>query len=113
MRPWAEYLAANGYTVDLPRLPGHGTALEDMLETDWMDWSAAAEAASACVDITANRFSSVPGTVIHLAASAQSAMRVIGAPSSDGKAIAGMVASANGGAVAVVEGTVLAAPACH
>jgi carboxylesterase len=31
--------------VDLPLLPGHGTSVEDMLETDWSDWSAAAAAA--------------------------------------------------------------------
>jgi hypothetical protein len=78
----------------------------------WVD-VAASDMATACADLTANRFSSMPGTVIHLAASAGSSMRVIGAPSSDGKAIAAMVAAANGGAVANVEGTVVAAPACH
>jgi carboxylesterase len=45
MRPLAEALAASGFTVDLPLLPGHGTAIEDMLPTRWPDWSAAAEAA--------------------------------------------------------------------
>ena len=45
MRPLAERFAAEGYTVELPLLPGHGTAIEDMLETSWADWSAAAEAA--------------------------------------------------------------------
>ena len=43
MRPLAESLAAAGYTVELPRLPGHGTAMEDMLPTRWADWSGAAE----------------------------------------------------------------------
>ena len=43
MRPLAESLAAAGFTVELPRLPGHGTTLEDMASTDWDDWSAAAE----------------------------------------------------------------------
>jgi hypothetical protein len=78
----------------------------------WVD-VAASDAGTACVDLTANRFSSVPGTVIHLAALPQASMRVIGAPSYDAHAIAGMVAAANGGAVAVVEGTVVAALACH
>ncbi|HEX9460124.1 MAG TPA: hypothetical protein VGA84_13310, partial [Thermoanaerobaculia bacterium] len=78
----------------------------------WVD-VAASDMATVCADLTANRFSSMPGTVIHLAASAHSSMRVIGAPSSDGKAIAAMVAAANGGAVAAVEGTVVAAPTCH
>ena len=30
MRPWAEHLAAAGFSVELPRLPGHGTA--------WRTW---------------------------------------------------------------------------
>ena len=47
VRPLAEALAADGRTVELPRLPGHGTAVEDMVETGWADWSAAAEAAYA------------------------------------------------------------------
>jgi carboxylesterase len=45
VRPQAEALAAAGYTVDLPLLPGHGTAVEDMIPTRWDDWSEAAEAA--------------------------------------------------------------------
>ncbi|MFZ4668007.1 MAG: alpha/beta hydrolase [Microthrixaceae bacterium] len=45
MRGLAEAYAAAGYTVDLPRLPGHGTSVEDMLTTGWADWSSAAEAA--------------------------------------------------------------------
>ncbi len=45
MRPLAEVLATVGYTVDLPLLPGHGTAIEDMVPTRWEDWSGAAEAA--------------------------------------------------------------------
>jgi carboxylesterase len=45
MRPLAEALAAAGFTVELPRLPGHGTSVEDMATTRWEDWSAAAEAA--------------------------------------------------------------------
>ncbi len=45
MRPLAQVLATVGYTVDLPLLPGHGTAIEDMVPTRWEDWSGAAEAA--------------------------------------------------------------------
>ena len=45
MRPLAEAAAAAGYTVDLPLLPGHGTAIEDLLPTRWEDWSGGAEAA--------------------------------------------------------------------
>ena len=38
-------MAAAGYTVDLPLLPGHGTAIEDMVPTRWDDWRGAAETA--------------------------------------------------------------------
>jgi carboxylesterase len=45
MRPLAEAFAAAGFAVELPLLPGHGTSVEDMVETGWSDWSGAAEAA--------------------------------------------------------------------
>src|SRR5216117_3223058 len=45
MRPLAQAFAAAGFTVELPLLPGHGTTVEDMLETRWEDWSSAAETA--------------------------------------------------------------------
>jgi carboxylesterase len=45
MRGLAEAFAAAGFSVELPLLPGHGTAIEDMVETGWDDWSGAAEAA--------------------------------------------------------------------
>lgn len=38
MRPIAEALAAAGFTVELPRLPGHGTSVDDMFETGFDDW---------------------------------------------------------------------------
>src|SRR6516225_645730 len=40
LRPWADYLAAAGLTISLPRLPGHGTTWEDMAHTRWEDWYA-------------------------------------------------------------------------
>jgi carboxylesterase len=45
MRGLAEAFAGAGFAVELPRLPGHGTAIEDMLETTWADWSTHAESA--------------------------------------------------------------------
>ena len=33
-----EKLAAAGYTVRLPRLPGHGTNVRDLLACTWKDW---------------------------------------------------------------------------
>ncbi len=43
MRSIAELSAAAGYSVELPRLPGHGTTVEDMMTTTWADWSKTAE----------------------------------------------------------------------
>ena len=43
MRGLALALADAGFTVEMPLLPGHGTQIEDMLDTTWEDWSAAAE----------------------------------------------------------------------
>ena len=45
MRPLATAIADAGYTVELPRLPGHGTTVEDMVPTRWVDWSDAAAGA--------------------------------------------------------------------
>lgn len=45
LRPWGEHLAAQGYTVSCPRLPGHGTAIADMNDTRWPDWYGAVERA--------------------------------------------------------------------
>ncbi|WP_318151994.1 alpha/beta hydrolase [Nocardioides hwasunensis] len=38
MRPWADDLAARGYAVEMPLLPGHGTRWQDMNKTSWSDW---------------------------------------------------------------------------
>lgn len=45
VRPWAEHLAAAGYTVRLPLLPGHGTRWQDCNKTGWPDWYATIEGA--------------------------------------------------------------------
>ena len=42
VRPLAEFLAADGFTISLPRLPGHGTSVADMMTTSWADWTGAA-----------------------------------------------------------------------
>lgn len=42
MRGVAEKLADAGLTVELPLLPGHGTAVADLLPSRWADWTAAA-----------------------------------------------------------------------
>jgi carboxylesterase len=45
MRPWAEHLAADGFTVRLPRLPGHGTSWQELNRTRFEDWYAVVDAA--------------------------------------------------------------------
>lgn len=47
MRTLAEAFAAAGFHVELPRLPGHGTSVADMMTTSWADWSGEADAAYA------------------------------------------------------------------
>jgi carboxylesterase len=40
LRPLADQLAAAGFTIELPRLPGHGTSWRDMMPTRYQDWRA-------------------------------------------------------------------------
>jgi carboxylesterase len=41
--PWGQELHGEGWTVRVPRLPGHGTKWQDMNLTTWQDWYAEAE----------------------------------------------------------------------
>ncbi|MEC5182514.1 alpha/beta hydrolase [Arthrobacter sp. CG_A4] len=43
--PWAEHLAAQGFAVSVPLLPGHGTDWRDLARHGWQDWYNAFEAA--------------------------------------------------------------------
>ncbi|MCB5275808.1 Thermostable monoacylglycerol lipase [Arthrobacter sp. SO5] len=43
--PWAEDLAARGFAVSVPLLPGHGTDWRDLARHGWQDWYNAFEAA--------------------------------------------------------------------
>lgn len=38
VRPWAEALHQEGFTVSVPRLPGHARTWEEMNKTQWQDW---------------------------------------------------------------------------
>lgn len=51
-RPLGDRLHADGFTVEVLRLPGHGTTAKDMSTTRYADWLAAVEAA---VDDLADR----------------------------------------------------------
>ena len=43
MDPIAQACIRAGHTVEMPRLPGQGTNVDDMLNTAWPDWSAHVE----------------------------------------------------------------------
>ena len=45
MRPMGQYLAAQGYAVVGPLLPGHGTNWQDMACRKWQEWADAVERA--------------------------------------------------------------------
>ena len=45
MRGLGDYLAARGYTVSGPLLPGHGTTVEDLAGRKWTEWAAAVRVA--------------------------------------------------------------------
>ena len=45
MRGFAQAMAGGGLHVELPRLPGHGTTVDEMLSTGWADWTAEVDAA--------------------------------------------------------------------
>ena len=39
LRAMAVAAEAEGYTVELPRLAGHGTSIDDLMATSWSDWT--------------------------------------------------------------------------
>lgn len=43
MRPWADRLVREGYSVRVPLLPGMGTRWQDLNKTRWPDWYGAIE----------------------------------------------------------------------
>lgn len=45
IRDWAMAFAQAGFSVEAPLLPGHGTSVEDMLNTEWSDYVRCAEEA--------------------------------------------------------------------
>ncbi|HVK26459.1 MAG TPA: alpha/beta fold hydrolase [Actinokineospora sp.] len=47
MRPWADHLVEQGYSVRVPLLPGHGTRWQDMNRTEWPQWYGAVSSAFA------------------------------------------------------------------
>ena len=65
--------AESGYSVSAPRLPGHGTSVEDLMTTGWIDWSRAALDAydalsSSCERVAMIGLSVGGGLAVHVAA---------------------------------------------
>lgn len=74
MRPWAEYLNARGYSVRVPRLPGHGTKPADLNNVQWQEWPAKVaaeilELQKSCSKIFVAGLSMGGGTTLNIAAS--------------------------------------------
>jgi len=74
MRPWAEYLNARGYSVRVPRLPGHATKPADLNNVKWQEWPAKvafeiAELQKHCSQIFVTGLSMGGGTTLNIAAS--------------------------------------------
>jgi carboxylesterase len=73
MRGLAEHIADAGFSVELPRYPGHGTHWKDLAKTTWRDW---VREAIAALEVLRSRTSSqvlvglsAGGTIaLHLAA---------------------------------------------
>lgn len=75
VRPLAEHLAAQGYSVFAPRLPGHGTSLADLAACSYLDWADCAAGGLSKLQETCNTIflagHSMGGTLaLRLAASA-------------------------------------------
>src|SRR5439155_6464493 len=73
MRPMGEWLAARGLTVVGPRLPGHGTSVEDLSAVTWRDWvreveAALADLATRCPSVVVVGLSFGGALALHLAA---------------------------------------------
>jgi carboxylesterase len=72
MRPWAEHLAARGYAVEVPQLPGHGTRWQDLNQVTWEQWYDTASAAldrllASCESVVVGGLSMGGSVVLRLA----------------------------------------------
>jgi len=69
----AHLCADAGYTVSAPRLPGHGTSVDDLMNTGWDEWAAAAlasydELAASCERVAIVGLSMGATLAVHIAA---------------------------------------------
>lgn len=73
MVPWGRHLAGQGFSVAVPRLPGHGTTWQEMNRTGWQDWYGELERAfeklaAGCDRVVVGGLSMGGGLVLKLAA---------------------------------------------
>lgn len=73
MVPWGRHLAGEGFSVAVPRLPGHGTSWREMNRTTWADWYGELERAfeklvAGCDRVVVGGLSMGGGLVLRLAA---------------------------------------------
>jgi carboxylesterase len=73
MRPMGEWLGEQGLTVVGPRLPGHGTTVEDLATVSWRDWvgeteTALSNLAARCSDVIVVGLSFGGALALHLGA---------------------------------------------
>ena len=73
VRPWAEFLAGQGYAVAAPLLPGHATRWQDLNAKRWDDWYAEVRLAfdkltADCDQVVVGGLSMGGGLVLKLAA---------------------------------------------
>jgi hypothetical protein len=83
----------------------HGSqfAAPAVRERSWIE-IAGKDKATVCADVTSNRFTAPEGSAIRLAAAAGSQLAIAGAVTSDSKAAAAAMTTANGGAPVVIDG---------
>jgi carboxylesterase len=73
MVPWGKHLAAQGFAVSVPGLPGHGTTWKELNKTTWEDWYGEVEFAyeklrANCDQVVVGGLSMGGGLVLKLAA---------------------------------------------
>ena len=73
MRPWAEFFGARGYSVRVPRLPGHGREWQELNTVAWADWTDRVvveldELEKTCEKVFIFALSMGGGTALHVAA---------------------------------------------
>lgn len=73
MRSWGEFFGARGYTVRVPRLPGHGREWHDLNKVTWQEWPARVaeeleELHKTCEKVFIFGLSMGGGTTLHVSA---------------------------------------------